>query len=186
MLNGRQIVDEGIVTFLSQDEELREKQIQQVGVDLRVLSIEQARGPLVVPHDHHPHCEKAMPIVSALPVDDDAWGYQYYDLAPGWYHVTFEEGCNIPDNLWLQIRQRSTFLRAGTLLCSSVFDPGFVTRRMGTVFHVFKPGITRVYIGARFAQAVVHHVNPVAHEDLYGSEQKGSSYQNDKQRDAEL
>jgi len=96
-------------------------------------------------------------------------------LYSGTYDITFNEGCNIPNNYVGLIRQRSSMLRNGTVLHSSVFDPGFETEFMGTVMVVNET----IFIeeGARVAQIYFHECEPVEDENLYSGQ-----WQGDKQR----
>jgi len=96
-------------------------------------------------------------------------------LYKGVYDITFYEGCEIPNNYVGLIRQRSSMLRNGTVLHSSVFDPGFKTDYMGTVMVVNET----IFIeeGARVAQIYFHECEPVEDENLYNGQ-----WQNDKQR----
>lgn len=96
-------------------------------------------------------------------------------LYKGAYDITFNEGCKIPANRVGLIRQRSSMLRNGTVLHSSVFDPGFETSFMGTVMVVNET----IFIeeNARVAQIYFHECEPVDQEDLYNGQ-----WQGDKQR----
>lgn len=102
-------------------------------------------------------------------------GIKGWLLYQGVYDITFYEGCKIPDNYVGLIRQRSSMLRNGTVLHSSVFDPGFETDFMGTVMVVNET----IFIeeGARVAQIYFHECEPVHEEDLYNGQ-----WQGDKQR----
>lgn len=103
---------------------------------------------------------------------DGAMGWLLYK---GVYDITFNEGCKIPANYVGLIRQRSSLLRNGTVLHSSVFDPGFETDYMGTVMVVNET----IFIeeGARVAQIYFHECAPVSDENLYNGQWMG-----DKQR----
>lgn len=96
-----------------------------------------------------------------------------WNLSPGYYEVTFWEGCKIPNNLVGLIRQRSSMLRNGSLLHSSVFDPGFETDEMGSFIAVFNP----IFIekDARIGQIYFHECEPV--NEVYNGQ-----FQFDKQR----
>lgn len=98
-------------------------------------------------------------------------------LYPGVYDITFWEGCKIPSNYVGLIRQRSSMLRNGTVLHSSVFDPGFETDFMGTVMVVNET----IFIedSARVAQIYFHICEEVDKENLYNGQ-----WQQDKQRNA--
>jgi len=103
---------------------------------------------------------------------DDVSGWL---LHKGVYDITFWEGCKIPSNYVGLIRQRSSMLRNGTVLHSSVFDPGFETDFMGTVMVVNETIF--VEQDARVAQIYFHECTPVNSDDLYQGQ-----WQNDKQR----
>ena len=85
------------------------------------------------------------------------------------------QGCNIPEDVTLLIRQRSSLLRNGASLHSSVFDPGFATDSIGTVLTVTTQ--LRIEQGARICQIYGHENEPVNKEDLYNGQ-----WQNDSQR----
>jgi deoxycytidine triphosphate deaminase len=90
------------------------------------------------------------------------------------YSVTFEEGCDIPNNAMLLIRQRSSLLRMGGVISSSLFDAGFKTDNMGTV--LVANADFEVEIGARIAQVYGHSCEPV--ENLYDGQWAGDSWRN--------
>ena len=102
-------------------------------------------------------------------------GLEGWLLHRGAYDITFWEGCKIPSNLVGLIRQRSSMLRNGTVLHSSVFDPGFETDFMGTVMVVNETIF--VERDARVAQIYFHECTSVNDENLYQGQ-----WQNDKQR----
>jgi deoxycytidine triphosphate deaminase len=97
-------------------------------------------------------------------------------LYQGVYDITFWEGCKIPSNLVGLIRQRSSMLRNGTVLHSSVFDPGFETEYMGTVMVVNET----IFIeeDARVAQIYFHTCEEVDQENLYAGQWQGDSQRN--------
>jgi deoxycytidine triphosphate deaminase len=94
-------------------------------------------------------------------------------LYPGTYEITFWEGCKLPADYVGLIRQRSSLLRNGTIIHSSVFDPGFETEFMGCVMRVNET----IFIeeDARVAQIYFHKCEEVS--ELYNGQ-----WQNDKQR----
>lgn len=176
MPNGRWLYDNKIVTNLSQDQEKLEKQIQQIGIDLTVAQIYRVDG---VPEVSF--FDKKLPkphLVNLQKSNDDK--LDHWHLNRGWYEVVFNEGCKIPSDLALLIRQRSTLLRSGVILHSSVFDPGYECDNIGTVIHVRNQQGIVIYPGARLAQIYAHPCMKVQTDDLYGSLSKGSSYQNEK------
>ena len=82
------------------------------------------------------------------------------------------EGCNIPATRTAMVRQRSSLLRNGAIIASSIFDPGFHTDNIGTVMIVTND----IFIekDARVAQMYFHENNE---GELYDGQ-----FQNDKQR----
>lgn len=169
MLNSRQIIDQGIITGPIDDD-----MIAQVGVDLRVVEIKQIFGGGVIPQQGKTKLadKESVKRQNGLPI---GLSNAVWMLQPGAYDVTFEQGCNIPKDKVLLIRQRSSLLRNGTILHSSVFDPGFSTKQMGTVIIVLSPIV--IEYKARIAQGYVHECNEVSQEDLYDGQ-----FQGDKQR----
>lgn len=167
MLNARTLLSREIITGPIGDEN-----ISQVGIDLNVIKIEKIipTGALI-PKEGKTVLNSYIPCDSFL-TDE---GSLIYVLDPGAYNVEMAQGCNIPPDVTLFIRQRSSLLRNGTLLQSSVFDPGFKTDSIGTVMIV----TTRIQIekGARICQIYGHENLPVDKEDLYDGQWK-----NDQQR----
>lgn len=167
MINGRQLVEHSVITNVP------EECIQQVGVDLQLIAIEKVDAGLytgVIFKDPSKKTRLAeyKKIVHHQDSDGDFW-----HLTPGVYSLTFAQGCNIPENLFTLIRQRSSLLRNGVFLHSSVFDPGFKTDNIGTCMVVIEP-IT-IEVGARIAQMYGHAVNKV--DNLYQGQ-----WQEDNQR----
>ena len=166
-LNGKQLAEFGIVTG-----PLGEDNIAQHGIDLNVVKIERLLGGGLIPKVGKTILgdrELVNPYIpDALENEDIIW-----KLQPGVYDVTFAQGCKIPKDQMLLIRQRSSLLRNGVIIHSSVFDAGFETENMGTIMVVNLP-ITIVF-EARIAQIYAHHCNDV--ENLYEGQ-----FQKDQQR----
>jgi len=102
-------------------------------------------------------------------------GKKGWILYQGVYDVIMNEGCDIhPDRVGL-IRQRSSLMRNGAIITSSIFDPGFKTANVGTYMIVFET----IFIeeDARVAQMYFHACEPVSQDQLYNGQ-----FQNDKQR----
>ena len=161
MLNSEQIVEKGLLKL-----ENSKGKPAQIGYDLSVKKIKELRGLGYVAKNHTliPSYDPQ----TLLPIYRDRWY-----LNPGYYEVTFWEGCKIPNNYVGLIRQRSSMLRNGSLLHSSVFDPGFETDEMGSFIAVFHP----IFIekDARIAQIYFHECEPV-------TQAYDGQFQKDKQR----
>lgn len=162
MYNAKELVDKGIITG-----PIKEKNVQMHGVDLNLVAVKRVLGG-----GHIPLLGKTvLGSYEDVPVVDGMW-----KLDPGVYDITFAQGCNIPNDIMMLIRQRSSLLRNGTMLHSSVFDAGFETEQMGTVMTVQLP-IT-IEEGARVAQIYSHQGTPVGEDRLYTGQ-----WQGDKQRE---
>lgn len=169
-LTGKQIVEKGIIIGAC------EEGIQQQGVDVRIDRVFEvinfgngtvpAKGKTTTP----PTVE-----VAALDAHEDSQGHFY--LPPGYYEVTFEEGCIIPANCAMQFKTRSSLVRCGAEIRSGQFDGGFETDRMGAFLKVELP--IRIEKGARVAQAIINETYTVEEEYLYNGQ-----WQGDKQRNS--
>ena len=157
MLNSKELIDRKIITNVPPEN------VAQHGIDLSVIKIEKidGMGEVLKTGTVLADYQNVVPV-------DNKWA-----LVPGIYSVTFDQGCNIPPDQMLLIRQRSSMLRNGATLQSSVFDAGFKTNNIGTVMVVFIPIL--IEVGARIAQIYNHICTPV--ENLYDGQ-----FQNDKQR----
>ena len=176
---------------------LHDDNIQQVGIDLNLIKVERlntvnvsADGDIVkfepwqqsgfIPYEGKTIlCDRSevpletitYPGNQEVPVKQT----QVWRLSPGVYDITFAQGVKIPSNLVMFIRQRSSLLRNGSLLHSSVFDPGFETKNMGTILHVRENII--IEYNARVAQIYAHQCDEVDQDSLYNGQ-----WQGDKQR----
>lgn len=163
MLTGKSIFDKGIVTNAD------EKNIQQVGVDLRVKKIFNLDTSIgIIPKEG----KTQIPGIS-YESRFDGNDIGTYHLSPGYYEVVFEEGCNVPSNVAVKPFTRSSLIRCGVMCDSGVFDPGFKTDNMGCFITVLR----EIYIekGARLAQLLAFECDEVA--NLYDGQ-----FQSDKQR----
>jgi deoxycytidine triphosphate deaminase len=172
MLNAEQILEQGLVKT-----ENSKGKPAQVGYDLSVKSINAIGDDLTSTRANIGMVLKDKTILNNYtPVETkNIDGYEGYLLYPGAYDITFHEGCKIAPNRVGLIRQRSSLLRNGAIISSSVFDPGFETDNMGTIMIVTKT----IFIekDARVGQMYFHECDGVAEDKLYNGQ-----WQNDKQR----
>lgn len=161
-LTGKQLIEQEIIIG-----PYHADNIQQHGVDLNLIKVEQVDGTNengIIPSQGK--TKLAMRIYKETEIQN---GLEGWYLMPGAYDITFAQGCHVPGDKMLLIRQRSSLLRNGTILHSSVFDAGFKTDNIGTVMIVNTP----IFIekGARIAQIYAHNSNPV--ENLYDGQWQG-------------
>lgn len=160
-LTGKQIIEKGIITNYC------EEGVQQQGVDVRLKNVYVLGGGGMVPKKGKTKLPQTKEI--------DCWVDSMIKLQPGYYEVEFEEACNIPNDMVLNYKTRSSLVRCGAIIHSGQFDAGFNTNNMGAFLHVIRPIILEK--GARLAQAIVTESYPVDDENLYNGQ-----WQNDKQR----
>lgn len=174
-LTGKQLAEQDVITNVGED------CIAQHGIDLELIKVERMFGMGLVPKKGKTRLVKYSEVIVEslivgvetidsvdLPIESAGW-----KLLPGTYAVTFKQGCKIPADQMLLIRQRSSLLRNGTFLHSSVFDAGFETNTIGTVIVVTHP--IEIEYEARIAQIYAHESNIV--ENLYDGQ-----FQKDLQR----
>lgn len=164
-LTGRQIIEEGIITDYCKEG------IQQAGVDLRVMEIKTLYGEGFIPKEGKTVLPDYCKIFNSKTYNktcvelDDQGNVVAWFLMPGYYEITLEEGCKMPNNRAMTLVQRSSLLRCGAIIRSSQFDPGFETDHIGTFMAVFHP--LTIEKGARVCQTLVMETAEVAKEDLY-------------------
>jgi deoxycytidine triphosphate deaminase len=166
MLNCEQILEQGLVKTTNS-----KGKPAQVGYDLSAKSIN------VIGEIHENETTPAIGMVlkdktilnnyTPVPLTkiDGVEGWLLYS---GAYDITFHEGCKIASNRVGMIRQRSSLLRNGAIIASSIFDPGFATENMGTIMIV----TATIFIekDARVGQMYFHECDEVAEENLYNGQ----------------
>ena len=159
MLNANEIKEEGLIVL-----DNAKGKFAQVGYDLSIKSIKKLAGGGKVLKDETK--VNKLEEVEFSKTENGWW------LKPGTYDVVCNEGCDILADTTGMVRQRSSLLRNGAIIASSIFDPGFYTENIGTVMVVNE----KIFIeqDARVAQMYFHENNE---GDLYDGQ-----FQNDKQR----
>ena len=84
-------------------------------------------------------------------INDD--GRFLYQLEPGTYSLTFEQGCKLDERHTAFIRHRSSILRCGGVITSGVYDPGFEVDEMGGMLIATEAIVLEK--GARVAQIIM-------------------------------
>jgi len=161
MLNGKELYEKEIITG-----NIPDKNVQQHGIDLNVKEIHSVIGFGEVSIK-----ETKLPISLNVELMNDYW-----ELDPGVYEIIFEQGCKVPADQMLLIRQRSSLSRCGCMIASSIFDAGFETNNIGTVMVVNAK--VKIQKHSRIAQIYNHQASKV--DNLYDGQ-----FQNDKQRNNE-
>ena len=130
----------------------------QVGYDLTLKQIKQVNGGVVSKDTTtiFPYSDVAASLV------DDKY---IYNLEPGTYSLTFEQGCKLDDKHTAFIRHRSSILRAGGIITTGVYDSGFEVDEMGAVLVATKN--IAIEVGARVAQIIIMENHPA---DLYNGQ----------------
>ena len=170
MLNANQILEESLIKL-----DNAKGKPAQVGYDLSIKQVNKVGNP--VPNGMIGRVLKDQTILNThTPVEKISLeGKRGFLLYEGVYDVIMNEGCKIAPNCVGLIRQRSSLMRNGAIITSSVFDPGFETDNIGTYMIVFET----IFIeeDARVAQIYFHECSPVSEDQLYNGQ-----WQNDKQR----
>lgn len=166
-LTGKQIVERGIL------QNICTCGIQQQGVDVRIDKVFKIINTDVgmVPVNG----KTITPQTFEVDVSEDSKDCFY--LIPGYYEVTFVEGCKIPADCAMYFKTRSSLVRCGAEILSGQFDGGFETDAMGAFLKVELP--IEIEKGARVAQVIVNETYPVDEEHLYDGQ-----WQYDRQRNS--
>ena len=162
LLTAKQILDQGIVIPSEYSKPA------QVGIDLSLASVHKCSVGSVVFQDKTHIDSQGFTEVPTTQVDHK----ECWQLPPGTYAITFNEGCKIPANAAGFIIHRSSLYRTGTSITSPVWDPGFETEKMGTVMIVNVKLI--VEKNARVAQMFVHTTDEAA--ELYQGQWQGGTH----------
>ena len=119
----------------------------QVGYDLTLKGVKQISGGLVL-------ADKTVvaDYVEMMPTFTTAEKF-IYELQPGTYSLTFEQGIKLDAAHTAFIRHRSSILRCGGIITSGVYDPGFEVEEMGAVLIATQP--IDIEKGARVAQVII-------------------------------
>lgn len=169
-LTGKEIVQEGIITNFDE-----ENAVQQQGIDLRILQINQFDGRGFIPAKGKTHLPNYQSIPTEEVVCTDGRTAEIWDLAPGYYEVIFMEGCKTPINRVFDLKSRSSVVRCGAQIVCGQFDGGFHTNNIGCFLRVHNPKGIIIEKGARLAQVRVHQSQDV--DNPYNGQ-----FQDDKQR----
>lgn len=160
---GKQIYDELII------DDLGTAKPAQVGVDLSIAKIEEICG-----YAHFDEKSKVSGITYQEARNEIVNGIKTYFLDPHRdYAITLQQGIKpLKENEWGIIVQRSSFIRCGCHLISSVWDPGFFTDSMGTTLTT-GPIPVSVPVGTRVGQLLIFDCDTV--DNLYNGTWQGKA-----------
>ena len=147
IINPKTIVEQKIVTAEENCPEIEEKQIQQVGIDIRISRVFTVHVPVVeILRNSKPDFNE---IYRELMPDTNGC----FRLMPGKaYSVDSMEHIKVPNNAAAFVLHRSTFNRSGIFITGSVFDAGF-EGNIGATMYVHN--LADIEVGTRIAQVLV-------------------------------
>jgi dUTP pyrophosphatase len=123
-----------------------EHQLQPNGIDLTLREIARHEGGGVIGVDN---ADRVLPELVPVPFDEEGW----VTLAPGAYHIMYNEVVNIPESLMALGRPRSSLNRCGVTINTAVWDAGY-NGRSTSMMVVANPAGFRVQKNARVMQLV--------------------------------
>ena len=141
----------------------RQSQIQPNGVDITLEAVSSFNNAGTIAISN---ADRVLPDTVELPFDDSG----AIHLAPGPYHVRFNEIVALPDWLMAYARPRSSLLRSGVALHTAVWDAGY-SGRGASLLVVYNPAGFRVYKNARIAQLVFHSLSTATSSGYAGAYQ---------------
>lgn len=159
ILTGKDILSQGIITNVL-DAKLQE---QSVGIDLTISKIETYMSSGIIDFDNSKRQKPRMAEVSFI--DGEC------DLNPGAYLVSFNEIVSVPlDKVGIAL-PRSTMLRCGATMETSIWDPGYVGKSQSMMI-VYNPQGIRFCKNARIMQIMFMDVGQVAnaYSGIYNGE----------------
>jgi dUTP pyrophosphatase len=126
ILTGKQVIESKIVRDLIN----KDSQEQMCGIDLTVAKIQRFLGNGIVDFDntYRKLPEMQDVIMSKSAIQSGEKKVAGYRLSPGAYLVTFNETIYVPKDCMGIARPRSSLLRCGSTMETSVWDPGYEGR----------------------------------------------------------
>ena len=135
----------------------------QVGYDLTLKGVKQIKGGVVL--KDKTELAEYTTVMPTLTSNEKF----LFELQPGTYSLTFEQGIKLDANHTAFIRHRSSVLRCGGIITSGVYDPGFEVDEMGGVMFAHRELV--IEKGARVAQIIMLENNTA---DMYDGQWQGN------------
>jgi len=146
-----------------------EMQTQMCAVELTLKKIEAFKTAGALALDNK---ERILPETEEIFFD----GFDWADLQPGAYLVTFNEIVDIPRDVAALARPRSTLLRCGASLETALWDPGYRGRSQSLLVVHNQSGL-RLKRNARLMQLVFMRLDRAA-EKAYSGIYQGENIKN--------
>lgn len=147
----------------------------QAGVDLSVNKIEVVlKGGVVLTDEtiiDKNNYEEVPTQILNIKTKNGIEERECWNLTPGIYSCTFNEGINVPPNAQAKVTHRSSIYRQGNIIESPWWDAGFFCDNMNSTLIVINHMI--VEKNARLAQVVFHSMLPPS--ELYNGQWQGKS-----------
>ena len=147
-----------IVDFIDLD-----AQMQPNGFDLTLADVSRYQGAGAVGRDN---TRRILPELERLEPTTDG----FFELAPGVYHVAYNETVHLPIDLMALGRPRSSLNRSGVTIHTAVWDAGYHGRSTSMLV-VANPFGFRIERGARLLQLVFLGLSRPAHQGYSGAYQ---------------
>ncbi|MEM5875362.1 MAG: deoxyuridine 5'-triphosphate nucleotidohydrolase [Candidatus Aenigmatarchaeota archaeon] len=140
-----------------------ETQLQPASFDLTLDEVFSLESEAIIDFDNK---ERKLPIYAKLSLQQD-----YYFLKKGAYLITFNEIVNIPGDLIGLLRARSSLIRSGAVVFSSLWDPGY-SGKSNCLLVVFNENGIKLKRNARVAQMIFLKLNEMPKKLYSGVYQK--------------
>lgn len=137
-----------------------DSQVQPNGVDLTLREVSRHFGQGVIGVDNG---DRALPELEPVGFDSEGW----VSLAPGVYHILYNEVVDIPESLMALGRPRSSLNRCGVTIHTAVWDAGY-NGRSTSMLVVNNPDGFRVQRDARVMQLVFFGMSEATAEGYRG------------------
>lgn len=128
-----------------------DEQLQPNGVDLTLARVERFTGSGRIATDN---VGRVLPELEEVHPEADGW----FHLAPGPWHITYNEVVALPDDLMALGRPRSSLGRSGVAIHTAVWDAGYEGRST-SLLQVVNPSGFSVQLNARVLQLVFLTLN---------------------------
>lgn len=135
------------------------EQVQPNGVDLTLASVHRFIGGGRIAIDN---VGRELPDLQEVKIEEG-----WFHLAPGPWHITYNEIVDLPEDLMALGRPRSSLGRSGVTIHTAVWDAGY-RGRSTSLLHVLNPEGFSVEVNARVMQLVFFSLKSATIEGYRG------------------